>query len=163
MRKARPPRSLWTNPIHFIACGFGFGAARYLPGTFGTLVGIPFYLLLRHFSPVHYLFIVLITFIVGVKICDITARSFGVDDHPAIVWDEMVGYWITMFLVPMKFNWIWIIVGFFLFRLFDIWKPWPIRWFDQSVKGGLGIMVDDVIAGIYAWVILQAIIFWVLQ
>lgn len=163
MSKTRAPRSLWTNPIHFVACGFGFGSSRYVPGTVGTLVAIPFYLLLRHLPVLDYLFITLIAFIVGIKICDITTRSFGVEDHPAIVWDEIVGYWITMFLVPMKMNWIWIAAGFFIFRLFDIWKPWPIRWFDQNVKGGLGIMVDDVMAAIYSWVVLQAIIFWVLK
>ncbi len=162
MRKATPPRTIWTNPIHFISCGFGSGAIRFAPGTMGTIIAIPFYLLLRHFSPLHYLLVLIAGLIIGILITSKTAKDFGVHDHRAIVWDEIIGYWMTMFLVPMKHNWAWIVVGFFLFRLFDIWKPWPIGWVDHHIKGGIGIMIDDVLAALYAWVILQLIIFWIL-
>jgi len=74
-------------------------------------------------------------------------------DHPGIVWDEIVGYLITMFLAPK--GWLWIILGFILFRLFDIFKPFPISWFDQRISGGLGIMADDWLAGLFGWFVLQ--------
>ena len=77
-------------------------------------------------------------------------------DHPGIVWDEIVGFLITMYLAPV--SWIWIVTGFALFRVFDILKPWPIRWLDEKVKGGIGIMLDDILAGIFAWVVLQIIV-----
>jgi phosphatidylglycerophosphatase A len=163
MRKNFAPRTVWTNPIHFIACGFGLGTSRFAPGTFGTLLAVVFYLFLRHLSAPWYLLTLVVAFILGVWWCDITEKDFGVPDHAAIVWDEIVGFWITMFLVPIKWNWLWVLIGFILFRVFDIWKPWPIRWVDSKMPGGLGIMVDDVIAAIYAWVILQAIIFGVLR
>lgn len=163
MRKKHPPRSVWTNPIHFIACGFGFGATGIAPGTLGTLVSIPFYLLLRHIQIGWYAAVIFVSFFIGIWLCGKTAKHFGVHDHPAIVWDEIVGFWITMFLAPLKMNWLWIILGFLLFRLFDIWKPWPIKWFDQQVHGGFGIMIDDVFAAIYAWLILQVIIFGALR
>lgn len=155
MKKKRPPRSIWTNPIHFIACGFGAGASRYAPGTFGTLVAIPFYLFLRHLPAPLYLTLTFIAFILGIWLCDITAKAFGLHDHPAIVWDEIVGYWLTMWLAPTQHNWLWIFVGFVLFRLFDIWKPWPIRWVDKKIHGGTGIMLDDIVAAIAAWLCLH--------
>ena len=155
MKKNRPPRSIWTNPVHFIACGFGFGAVRYAPGTFGTLVAIPFYLFLRHLPAPLYLLITLITFVIGIALCDITAKAFGLHDHPAIVWDEIVGFWLTMWLAPAHLNVLWVILGFALFRLFDIWKPWPIGWLDKKVHGGFGIMLDDLVAAIFAWACLQ--------
>lgn len=157
MKKNRPPRSVWTNPLHFVACGFGFGAIRFAPGTFGTLVAIPFYLFLRHLPAPLYLALTLAAFFVGIWLCDVTAKAFGLNDHPAIVWDEMVGYWLTMWLAPTHLNWLWIIVGFVLFRLFDIWKPWPIAWVDKKIHGGIGIMLDDVIAAIFAWLLLQGL------
>ena len=96
---------------------------------------------------------VVAAFVLGVYLCGETARALGVHDHGGIVWDEFVGLWIALFLLPQ--GWYWVVAGFALFRLFDIWKPWPIRVLDAKVHGGLGIMVDDVLAGFYAFVVLQ--------
>ena len=89
----------------------------------------------------------------GVFLCDYTAKALNVHDHPGIVWDEIVGYFITMFMVPK--SWLWIVIGFILFRVFDILKPWPISLADKKVHGGFGIMLDDVIAGVFALIIIQ--------
>ncbi|MEE9551479.1 MAG: phosphatidylglycerophosphatase A, partial [Gammaproteobacteria bacterium] len=93
--------------------------------------------------------------VIGIYLCEKTAKDLKVHDHSAIVWDEIVGYLITMIAAPI--GWLWILLGFMLFRLFDIWKPWPIGWVDRRVSGGFGIMLDDVIAGLYGLVILQII------
>ncbi len=100
-----------------------------------------------------YLLITIIAFLVGVFLCDKTARALGVHDHSGIVWDEIVGFLITMVAVPL--DWRWIVIGFVLFRLFDILKPWPIKWADQRLTGGFGIMFDDVLAGIFALIVLH--------
>ena len=115
---------------HWLAFGLGSGLARYAPGTFGTLVAIPLYLVLAQLPPWLYGVTVIAAFALGVWPCDIVSRDLGVHDHGGIVWDEFVGYWITMFMIPP--DWLWILAGFALFRLFDIWKPWPIRWFDRQ-------------------------------
>ncbi len=151
---AATPRSVWRNPVHFAAFGFGSGAAPVAPGTFGTLMGVALYLLLPVLSWPLYLLFLLAATLVGIWLCDRTTRDIGVHDHGGIVWDEFVGYWITMFVAPA--GWLWIIVGFILFRFFDIVKPWPIRWLDQHVKGGFGVMIDDVLAGVMALICLQA-------
>ncbi|OGT31948.1 MAG: phosphatidylglycerophosphatase [Gammaproteobacteria bacterium RIFCSPHIGHO2_12_FULL_35_23] len=151
----RAPTTVWTNLIHFLAFGFGSGAIPFAPGTMGTLVAIPIYLLIAQLSLPLYLLMVLILFVAGIWLCEIAARDTGVHDHPGIVWDEIVGFLITMIGVPPTFKWI--LLGFILFRLFDIWKPWPIRTIDRKVKGGLGIMLDDVLAAIFAFVIMQLI------
>lgn len=143
------------NWRHFLAFGLGSGLARFAPGTFGTLVAIPFYLLLSQMSPSLYAGALLVAFGFGVWLCRSVSQDLGVHDHGGIVWDEFVGYWVTMFLVPVSLGWI--LAGFALFRLFDIWKPWPIRWIDRHVQGGFGIMLDDVIAGAAACIILHAI------
>jgi phosphatidylglycerophosphatase A len=147
------PKSVWRNPIHLLAFGLGSGAAPKAPGTFGTLVAVLIYLGLQYLSLFTYSLIVIFSFVFGVYICEKTSRDLAVHDHSGIVWDEFVGYWITMWFAPM--GWIWIVVGFLLFRLFDIWKPWPISWCDQKVPGGLGIMLDDVVAGIFALIVLN--------
>ncbi len=147
-----------ANPWNFFALGFGSGLAPVAPGTFGTLMAIPLYLLLMQLSPGGYLLILLLTFLLGIAICGVSARKLGVHDHPGIVWDEFVGYWLTMFMAPP--GWLWLVVGFVLFRLFDILKPWPIRFIDQRVSGGLGIMLDDILAGIYSLIILQCVVYW---
>ncbi|OGT71284.1 MAG: phosphatidylglycerophosphatase [Gammaproteobacteria bacterium RIFCSPLOWO2_02_FULL_57_10] len=150
---AATPRSVWRNPIHFAAFGFGSGAVPVAPGTFGTLMAVAIYLLLPSLSWTVYLLFLLVMFALGVWLCGRTAQDIGVHDHGGIVWDEFVGYWIAMFLAPP--GWIWIVAGFVLFRLFDIIKPWPISWLDSHVEGGLGVMIDDVLAGIMACVCLQ--------
>jgi phosphatidylglycerophosphatase A len=151
----RAPASIWRNPIHFLAFGLGSGAAPVAPGTFGTLAAVPFYLLLNQLALVPYLLVVTGLGLLGVWLCQVTSRDLGVHDHSGIVWDEMVGYWLTLAAAPA--GWLWLVVGFVLFRLFDIWKPWPIRWVDRHVHGGLGIMLDDVLAAGYAWLCLQGL------
>ncbi|MCM2131881.1 phosphatidylglycerophosphatase A family protein [Larsenimonas rhizosphaerae] len=143
------PKSIWRNPIHFLAFGLGSGAAPFAPGTFGTLAAIPFYWMLSFLSLPTYLLVVLVAMIVGIYLCGRTSRDLGVHDHSGIVWDEFVGYWLTMAAVP--FSWQAALWGFAIFRVFDVIKPWPIRTVDRRVAGGFGIMFDDVLAGVYAW------------
>jgi phosphatidylglycerophosphatase A len=140
--------SILKNPIHCLAFGLGSGLAPKAPGTFGTLAAVPLFLLLSSLSLSEYLFVVVFTSVVGIYLCGKTARDLGVHDHPGIVWDEFVGFWITMIAIPV--TWWSVLLGFALFRLFDIWKPWPIKWIDQHVDGGFGIMFDDVLAGLLA-------------
>jgi phosphatidylglycerophosphatase A len=146
-------QQLIRKPAHWLAFGFGAGLAPKAPGTFGTLVAIPFYLLLQPLSLEIYLLVVALAFALGIYLCGTTAKDLNHHDHSGIVWDEMVGYWLTMVLVPV--HWLWIVIGFLLFRFFDIVKPWPIRWFDRRVHGGFGIMLDDIIAAIFAALLLQ--------
>ena len=148
----------WFNPIHLLALGFGSGAAPKAPGTCGTLVAVLIYWPLSQLSPEHYLLMLLVTSVMGIYICGQTAKDLGVHDHGSIVWDEFVGFWITMFAAPV--GWVWVVVGFVLFRFFDIIKPWPISWIDKRITGGFGIMLDDVIAGVMAAVMLQGIAWW---
>jgi len=147
------PRTVWTNPIHFLAFGFGAGTSPIAPGTCGTLIAVPLYLLLNHFSVFIYSIILLAVIIIGIGLCDVTERAVGIRDHSGIVWDEIAGFLLTMLAAPQGIKWI--IIGFILFRIFDIWKPQPIRWLDQHIHGGLGIMVDDLLAAVYAWIILH--------
>lgn len=144
------PRITW---IQWLAFGFGVGTAPKAPGTMGTLaallalpvfVGLPLWVQLLW---------VVVTAVLGIWLCDRAAKELGVHDHPAIVWDEFVGLWIVFLAVPL--SWATVLVGFILFRFFDIVKPWPIRWLDRRVKGGFGIMIDDIIAGIFAAVLMH--------
>lgn len=146
-----------TQPVQFLALGFGSGLAPKAPGTFGTLAAIPVFLLLTMLmpTPLPYAIAVIVMGFAGIYICGKTADDVGVHDHPAIVWDEFVGFFITMFMVPV--SWQSILVGFILFRIFDILKPWPISFIDKNMTGGLGIMFDDVLAGIFALGIMQLI------
>jgi phosphatidylglycerophosphatase A len=143
-RRGFDPRRLH----HWIAFGLGSGLAPRAPGTAGTLAAIPLYLLI---SPLHwtaYLALVIVLTLVGIWACDRTASDLGVKDPSAIVWDEWVGFLVTMIAAPT--GWPWLLAGFAVFRLFDIWKPWPVRVADRRVGGGLGIMLDDLIAGAMA-------------
>jgi phosphatidylglycerophosphatase A len=146
------------KPAHLLAFGFGSGLAPFAPGTFGTLVGIPFFFLFSHVSLLLYLALILVMFMIGVRVCDSCSRDLGVHDHGGIVWDEIVGYLVTMIAVP--FEWQWILSGFLLFRLFDIVKPWPIRWLDKRVGGGFGIMIDDILAGVFALICQHLLMYW---
>jgi phosphatidylglycerophosphatase A len=152
--------SLLANPIHALAFGFGSGLSPKAPGTVGTLAAIPFYLLISSLPLALYIAVLIVTFAVGVYLCDKTSKDLGVHDHPGIVWDEFVGYWITMLAAPA--GWLWIVVGFLWFRLFDVLKPWPINWLDAKVEGGFGIMIDDVLAGFMALACLH-ISYWVVM
>ena len=146
-------RKVLSNPVHFLAFGFGSGLAPFAPGTFGTLAAIPLYLLMQPLSLTMYLIVTAVVCVVGIWICDRSSEMLGVHDHSGIVWDEFAGYFVTMIAAPA--GWLWVIIGFALFRLFDIWKPWPISVLDKQVHGGLGIMVDDILAGVFAAVCLQ--------
>lgn len=137
------------NPIHLLAFGLGSGCAPKAPGTFGTLAAIPFWwLLLQDVPLIPYICVLIAGFAFGVYLCEQTSKDLGVHDHGGIVWDEWIGLWITYLALPSGIEWV--IIGFALFRFFDIIKPWPIKWLDQKVHGGFGIMIDDVLAGIFA-------------
>jgi phosphatidylglycerophosphatase A len=132
-----PAPTPFRRPLQFLAFGFGSGLSPWAPGTAGTLVAVPLY----------------------IGICGAASRELKVHDHPGIVWDEFVGYWITLWAIP--FDWVWMLAGFVVFRVFDIVKPWPIGHLDRKVKGGFGIMVDDILAGIMACATLHLAL-WIL-
>jgi phosphatidylglycerophosphatase A len=151
-------RQIWCNPWYFLAFGFGSGTLPKCPGTWGTLMAIPLYYVIAGL-PLHlYLAIIAMAIVLGIWLCHVTARDLGVHDHPGIVWDEIVGFAVTMIALPP--TWVWVMAGFILFRIFDIWKPWPINWLDRHVKGGLGIMLDDLLAAVYAGGILQIFLWY---
>ncbi len=152
------PRQILSDPVLFLAFGFGSGLAKKAPGTFGTLAAIPVYWLFAQADSLVYSFLTLVVTVGGVWICGIAAEKLGEHDFGGIVWDEIAGFLITMWLVPL--TWQTIITGFILFRFFDILKPWPIKWLDRQVQGGLGIMLDDVLAGIFAGGLLLLFVNW---
>lgn len=141
-------KQLLVNPVQMLAFGFGSGLAKKAPGTMGTIAAIPlYYVLIQYFEPA-YLVVLIVVSVSGIWICGKAATEIGVHDHGGIVWDEIAGYLLTMYWV--SFSWQNLIIGFILFRLFDILKPWPISWLDRHVDGGFGIMIDDVLAGLMA-------------
>lgn len=139
-------KELLSNPVQMLAFGFGSGLVKKAPGTMGTLVALPLYYTLIQFPKNTYLLILILVIISGVWICGKASDEIGVHDHGGIVWDEIAGYLLTMYWVA--FSWQNMLLGFVLFRLFDILKPWPINWLDRRVEGGLGIMVDDLVAAL---------------
>lgn len=141
---------------HFLALGFGSGLAPKAPGTFGTLVALPIVWLLSLAGTSWFVLFLVLGSLLGIYVCGKTAKDVGEHDHGAIVWDEVMGYTLTMLLVPVSLSTL--LVGFVLFRLFDIVKPWPIRWFDQRVHGGFGIMLDDLLAALPALAILHGLL-----
>lgn len=150
-----PPPGLLKNPGHLLALGFGAGMVPKLPGTAGTLVAVIIYIPLQAWPLPAYLGVVVLMFLAGIWLCARTSTALGTHDHSGIVWDEIVGFLAAMTAAPR--GWPWIGLGFLLFRLFDIWKPFPIRWLDIKVPGGLGIMLDDLVAALYCVVIIQLI------
>lgn len=152
------------NPWHLLATGFGSGLSPIIPGTMGTLASIPFYLVLVQLPLWLYCLAVILSCVIGVKICQQTSDDMQVHDHGSIVWDEFAGFWITMAVVPIfqipVFDWQWMLSGFVLFRFFDMVKPWPIGWLDKRVAGGFGIMLDDIVAGVMAGVALYGLGYW---
>lgn len=160
MKPRIPPpdiRFLSSHPAHFFALGFGSGLARYAPGTAGSLVALPMAWSIAGLPMMIQLGIVTFMYIVGCYICAITSRNLGVVDHGSIVWDEIVAMMLILIFTP--FSWIWWSIAFLLFRLFDIWKPYPIKQFDAKLKNGFGVMFDDLLAGIYALIGVQ-ILLW---
>ena len=150
-------RALLSTPAGWLACGFGSGLAPAAQGTFGSLAAILPWLLLRQLSLPLNVLVIVIGFAVGVWACDVAGRALGVDDHRSLVWDEFIGQWIAL-LPALLGPWWAVVLGFALFRLFDVWKPWPIRYLDQHLKGGLGVMMDDVIAGVLAAIVLWLVL-----
>ena len=142
-------RLLFSHPAHFFSLGFGSGLVPKGPGTAGTLVGFPLYWLLApQMNDFLFLLLLLIAFVVGIWMCDKTGRTLGVDDHGGIVWDEIVAFMLVLFFTPEGIYWQ--VLAFVLFRFFDIVKPEPIKYFDQNMHGGLGVMFDDLLAAGYA-------------
>ncbi|MDZ7841528.1 MAG: phosphatidylglycerophosphatase A [Gammaproteobacteria bacterium] len=145
-----------TDPGHLLALGLGTGLLPRAPGTWGSLLAIPVFFMLHPFGPVIYVAAVTVLFVLGIYLCGRTARALGVHDHGAIVIDEVVGMLVTW--VAAGPGWFTVVAGFVLFRFFDIVKPWPIRRIDREVAGGMGIMLDDLLAGLMAAAVLQALL-----
>ena len=144
-----------TTPSGLLAFGFGSGLSPFAPGTMGTLVAIPFIFVLKSLGTTGFWIALLLLFLLGVWVCDRVSLKLGVHDHGGIVWDEMVGYWLTMAFVPLQ--WQWLLAAFVLFRFFDIIKPWPIGQIDRKVSGGFGIMIDDIVAALFTMAILAVL------
>jgi phosphatidylglycerophosphatase A len=153
----KPDRQfLFAHPAHFLAFGFGAGLARRAPGTFGTLVAFPLYALLAG-APFYWVWVA-VFLLVGVWACDVAGRALGEHDHGGMVWDEIAAFLMVLPFAPP--TWWGYALAFALFRLFDIWKPFPIAWFDARVRGGFGVMLDDVLAAGYAMVCLLGVSAW---
>ena len=148
---------VFTDPVYLTACGFGTGLIPKAPGTFGTLVAVPMIAALAWLQTGVQLVCLLVMFLVGVHVCQKVSKSLGDDDPGAVVWDEIVGFCVAMTLVPLSLATL--IVGFVLFRILDIFKPWPISWVERKFSGGFGIMIDDMIAGVFCNVVLQVLIY----
>ena len=147
------------HPAHFFAFGFGSGLAPVAPGTFGTLAALPLYYLLAVFLSATQLYAVIaLAAVAGIWFCGVAGRNIGVADHGGIVWDEIVAFWLVLAFTPVQP--LWIAAAFGLFRLFDIWKPFPINWFDARLKNGFGVMFDDLLAAVYAIAVLLGVQHW---
>ena len=146
------PRTVLTDPVNFLAFGFGTGLAPFAPGTFGSIPGVLLFWLTLDLGLYVQLGVALALVVAGIWICGESARRIGVHDHGGIVWDEIAGMYITLFLAPATVPGF--VVAFLLFRAADIVKPWPIRDLDHRIHGGLGIMLDDLVAALYAALLL---------
>ncbi len=153
---AETRRIALASPSGFLAFGLGSGLSPVAPGTVGTVAAIPLAAVLLQLPFWYALAAIVVAFLVGIWLCDVTGKALGVHDHGGIVWDEFVGLWLVLLFVP--FAWSWWLAGFVLFRFFDIVKPWPIRWLDRRVQGGFGVMIDDVLAAVYALVPLLVVL-----
>jgi len=156
----RIPFKALKDPMVCIALGLGSGLSPKAPGTAGTVMSIPLFLLIQDLPLMAYALITLVITLLGIWICSYSSKKLGVHDHPAIVIDEVAGFLITMFAAPS--GWQWILAGFVLFRFFDALKPWPISWLDKNVNGGLGIMIYYVVAGLVSMSLLQAYWYWLI-
>ena len=160
IKRNQAPISVWQNPVHFIAFGFGLGACPYAPGTVGSLLGVLLAWLMADLPLWVYLVLLGLLCCVGIAVCGQTAHDLKTHDHAGIVIDEVVGYLITMISVPVHIGTL--LLGFVVFRFFDVLKPGPIRWVDQHVGGGLGIMLDDVVAGVFGLLVMHLIVWFYL-
>lgn len=159
MNSPQPVRIVLTHPAGWIASGFGVGLAPRAAGTFGSLAAlVPWWLWLRHLPLAYYLGVLLLAFAIGVWSARWVIGKTRIEDPGVVVWDEFIGQWIALLLVPA--GWGWVLGGFLLFRAFDIAKPWPVSWADSQLHGGFGAMFDDVLAGLYALAVLQALAHW---
>jgi len=143
------------TPSGLLAFGFGSGLSTFAPGTMGTLVAIPFAVAIKSLGVTGFWVALLLMFLLGIEACTRVSRKLGVHDHGGIVWDEIVGYCLSVALVPLQ--WQWFLGAFVLFRFFDIYKPWPISQLDRNVSGGFGIMIDDVVAAIFTIIVLAVL------
>lgn len=151
----RPPsvRFLLAHPAHFFACGCGSGLAPRAPGTFGTLFAWASFILMRPWlNDLQFAALIVAAYLAGIWLIDVTGRALGDPDHGSIVWDEIVPFWLVLLITPA--GWFWQLAAFILFRLFDITKPQPARYFDQHVKNGFGVMADDLVAAGYTLLVL---------
>lgn len=160
---AQQRRAVLGHPAGWIASGFGSGFSPFAPGTAGSAAALIPWLGLRELPIFSVVAIIVLAFVVGIWASNIVIDRLHVSDPGVIVWDEFVGQWITLLpLLIWPGHWVWIAVGFFLFRLFDVWKPWPCSWADRKVKGGFGVMLDDALAGVYSAGVLGGLI-WVVD
>lgn len=149
---------LLSHPLHFLSLGLGTGLSPKAPGTVGTLIGFPLFWMIMSLPVWQQWSVLGLLLVFGVWCCEFTGRALGVSDHGAIVWDEIVAMAAVLCTVPI--SWGWAVASFVLFRLFDIWKPFPISWADRHVKGGLGVMLDDVLAAAMAICVLEMVLWW---
>jgi len=154
------PRPSWrfllSHPARLVAFGFGAGLVPVAPGTWGTLLALPVFLLVSpRLEPVEFLLMLLALFALGVWACDVTGRSLGNSDHGGMVWDETVAFLLVLFFTPAGLRWQ--ALAFLIFRLFDILKPPPIRYYERTFKNGFGVMLDDLIAAFYTLLVLAAV------
>lgn len=145
------PEGVFEKPLYFIAFGFGTGIIPFAPGTFGTLFAVFLYSLLPALSFSSHLIITTIITVLSIFICDKVSREIELHDHPGMCLDEFPGFFVSMLFAPT--GWIGLVAAFLLFRIFDIIKPWPINWIDKNVHGGFGMVLDDVLAGVYVSII----------
>ena len=147
--KKKPSWEFITSRFsHFIAFGGGLGLSRYAPGTIGTLLAFPMYWFFSHYlDPIIFLLLIDLLFILGIYVCSVTGRALGAHDHGGMVWDETVAFLLILFFIPD--NWLWQLAAFGLFRFFDIVKPQPIKYYDNKLRGGFGVMFDDLLAAFY--------------
>ncbi len=151
-------QALWDNLRRwdgFLALGFGSGLAPVAPGTAGTLLAVPLAWGLKTLPGPAYAGVLVLSLLLGVWVCGRVGKRLGVTDHGAIVWDEFLGYWVAVALVPLELAWL--VAGFFVFRALDILKPWPIRALEHRLPAGWGVMMDDVAAGLLTAATLWAV------
>ena len=148
---------LLRSPVLMLAFGFGSGLSTKAPGTMGTVLAVILFYGLMLMGVAWYTAGLVLVIVSGSWICGEASKKLGVHDHGGIVWDEVAGYLLTMYWAPFTIQNM--LIGFVLFRAFDILKPWPINWLDKHVSGGFGIMIDDILAGLMAAVCLQGLLY----